>query len=136
MRLLLRYIVFTTLIALSLSGYSQFYNGSQVDFGKNRVQYNKDRLWFFYRFEKFNTYFYQGGDNLAYYTYRYANKQIQKMEEKLDYVLEEKAHFLIFQSLNELKESNIGLVSDEQYNVGGITHLVDNKIFIYFYYER
>ncbi|MCF8219060.1 MAG: hypothetical protein K9I29_05065 [Bacteroidales bacterium] len=132
MRVLLRYIVITTLIFLSLSAYSQFYNGSQVDFGKNRVQYNKDRLWFFYRFEKFNTYFYQGGDNLAYYTYRYANEQIQIMEEKLDYVLNEKAHFLIFQSLNDLKESNIGLISDEQYNVGGITHLVDNKIFIYF----
>ena len=132
MRLLLRYIVFTTLIFLSLSGYSQFYNGSQVEFGKNRVQYNKDRLWFFYRFEKFNTYFYQGGESLAHYTYRYASEQIQKMEEKLDYVLDEKAHYLIFQNLNDLKESNIGLISNKKYNVGGITHLVDNKIFVYF----
>lgn len=117
---------------LSVAAYSQFYNGSQLEFGKNRVQYNQDRVWFYYRFEEFNTYYYRGGKDLAIYTYRYANDQISRMEDELDYSLSDKAHFLIFQSLNDLKESNIGLISDEQYNVGGVTHLVGNKVFLYF----
>ena len=96
------------------------------------MQYNKDRLWFYYRFDKFNTFFFNGAANLAIYTYRYASDEITRMEDLLDYNLTSKAHFLIFQSLNDLKESNIGLISDEQYNVGGVTHLIGNKIFLYF----
>ncbi|MFO8087667.1 MAG: hypothetical protein R6T91_07680 [Bacteroidales bacterium] len=120
------------LSGMMLPAFGQFYNGSQLEFGKNRVQYQKDRLWFYYRFQEFNTYHYRGGKNLAIYTYRYANQQISKMQSLLDYQLNEKAHFVIFNSLNDLKESNIGLISDEQYNVGGVTHLVGNKVFLYF----
>lgn len=112
--------------------HGQFYNGSQVTFGKNRVQYQEDRLWHYYSFEQFNTYHYRGGRSLAVYASRYADEQITKMTGLLDHTLHSKVHFIIFNSLNDLKESNIGLISDEQYNVGGVTHLVGNKVFLYF----
>ncbi len=40
--------------------------------------------------------------------------------------------FIVFNNLTDLKQSNIGLMSDEQYNTGGITHIIGKKVFIYF----
>lgn len=110
---------------------AQFYNGSQMTFGKSRVQYD-DRFWSFMRFEKFDTYFYLNGKPLAIYTARYADRTLRSMERKLDYELGDKIQFVIFNKLGDLKQSNIGLISEEQYNVGGVTHIVGSKIFLYF----
>lgn len=113
------------------TSHAQFYNGSQLSFGKNRVQFT-DKFWTFYRFEKFDTYFYLGGKSLAIYTAKYANDNLTPIEKKLDYNIESKIQFVIYNKLGDLKESNIGLVSDEQYNIGGITHIVGSKVFLYY----
>jgi len=34
--------------------------------------------------------------------------------------------------LSDLKETNIGLLTNEEYNIGGETHIVDNKVFVFF----
>lgn len=111
---------------------AQFYNGSQMEFGKNRVQYMKDQFWSFYRFDRFDTYFYLGGKELAVYTAQYANKELPRIEKLLDYDLDEKIEFIIFNKLSDLKQSNIGLETDLQYNIGGVTYIVGSKVFIYF----
>lgn len=123
-------IVFFLMI-LSPGLFAQFYNGSQVSFGKNRVQYN-DYLWSFMRFDKFDTYFYLNGKPLAIYTAKYANKYIREMQSRFDFDLDDNIQFIIFNKLSDLKESNIGLISDEQYNIGGVTYLVGSKVFIYY----
>lgn len=110
---------------------AQFYNGSQLAFGKNRVQFS-DKFWTFYRFNKFDTYFYLGGKSLAVFTAKFANDNIKTIEKKLDYNLTNTIQFLVFNKLGDLKERNIGLVGDEQYNVGGVTHIVGSKVFIYY----
>ena len=110
---------------------AQFYNGSQLTFGKNRVQFT-DNFWSFYKFDKFDTYFYLGGKSLAVFTAKYAEDNIISIQKKLDYTLENKIQFILYNRLSDLKESNIGLLSDEQYNVGGITHIVGSKVFIYY----
>jgi Tol biopolymer transport system component len=69
---------------------------------------------------------------LAIYTAKYAESCISSIEKKLDYNIENKIQFIIFNRLSDLKQSNIGLVSDEQYNIGGITHIVGSKVFIYY----
>ena len=46
--------LFFFFIQLSISK-AQFYNGLQMDFGKNRIQYN-EFLWQSMKFEKFDTY--------------------------------------------------------------------------------
>jgi len=119
------------LLLMSFSATAQFYNGSQLTFGKNRVQYT-DNFWTFYRYDKFDTYFYLNGKSLAIYTAKYADLCISSIEKELDYNLENKIQFIIFNRLSDLKASNIGLVSDEQYNVGGITHIIGSKVFIYY----
>lgn len=110
---------------------AQFYNGSNQTFGKNRVQYN-EFLWTYYKFSDIDTYFYLNGKELAQYTARYAKQQIPLIEAKLGSLLDKKIQFIIFNNLTDLKQSNIGLISNEDYNVGGITHIIGSKIFIYF----
>lgn len=110
---------------------AQFYNGSQLTFGKNRVQY-KDFFWSHYRYPNFDIYFYKNGKPLAIYTARTTYKILREMEKNLEFYLESRVKFIVYNKLSELKQSNIGLISDEQYNTGGITHIVGSKINLYF----
>ena len=110
---------------------AQFYNGSQLTFGKNRVQY-REFLWTYYSFDDFDTYFYLNGKELAIYTARYAQEQIEEIGNKLESSLSEKIQILIFNNLSDLKQSNIGLINEQSYNTGGITYIIGRKIFIYF----
>lgn len=110
---------------------AQFYNGSNQTFGKSRVQYN-DFHWTYYKFSDIDTYFYLNGKELAQYTARYAKQQIPKIEAKLGSLLDKKIQFIIFNNLTDLKQSNIGLTTNQDYNVGGITHIIGSKVFLYF----
>lgn len=119
------------LLLFVTSARSQFYNGSQMSFGKNRIQY-KEFLWTYYKFDDFDIYFYLNGRELAVATAKYAKMQIPLMEKKLQTGLEQKIQFLVYNNLTDLKQSNIGLVGDERYNTGGITHIIGSKVFLYF----
>ncbi|MBM3435961.1 MAG: hypothetical protein FJY07_07090, partial [Bacteroidetes bacterium] len=110
---------------------AQFYNGSQMSFGKNRVQY-KEFFWTYYKYDDFDVYFYLGGKELALYTAKYLEEHLSDIEDKLDTGLDDKIQFIIFNNLTDLKQSNIGLISDEQYNTGGVTQIIGKKVFVYF----
>ena len=110
---------------------AQFYNGSTMTFGKSRIQFD-DRFWMFYRYKRFETFFYQGGKNLAIYTAQYAEKRLKEMEKEMDYSIDKNIQFVIFNKLSDLKQSNIGLSSDDSYNIGGVAHIVGNKVILYF----
>ncbi len=123
-------LAFFCLFFLDSNG--QFYNGMQMDFGKNRVQY-KEFLWQFYRQKKFDTYFYVGGKNLAEFATTIADKKINELESFFGYSLEKRIIFLIYNNLTDFRQSNIGLISgNDQYNIGGTTQIIDNKVFIYY----
>ncbi|MGE5382471.1 MAG: hypothetical protein ACM3PX_03495 [Omnitrophica WOR_2 bacterium] len=124
-------LLFVLLLIGSQSIKAQFYNGSQMPFGKSRVQYG-DFLWTYYLLPEYDIYFYLNGKDLANYTARFVKENYPKMEEVLDNRYSEKIQFLIFNSLTDLKQSNLGLLSDQQYNIGGITYIIGNKIFVYF----
>ena len=68
---------------------AQFYNGTHVGFGKNRVQYDYFE-WKYYRYTQYETYFYTGGKELALYTAKVARKHIQDQEEFFEYELKDK----------------------------------------------
>jgi hypothetical protein len=111
---------------------SQFYSGSQMNFGKNRIQYSDERTWNYFRFTNFDTYYYENGKSLAIYASSFAEKEIQRISKYLDFYLDDKVKFMVFNDLSDLKETNIGLLTDENYNIGGETYIIENKIFIYF----
>jgi len=116
---------------LSLSASAQFYNGSQLTFGKNRVQYT-DFLWTYFRFNNFDVYYYLNGKELAQHTADYAGKYIPEIEKKLETTLDRKTQFVVYNTYSDLKQSNIGLINKTQYNTGGITHIIGTKVFLYF----
>lgn len=111
----------------------QFYNGLQMSFGKNRVQYY-DYYWSFYRFENIDCYFKEEGRELAQFTANYAIKKLEEIEDYFDYNLEKRLIFIIFNKQAEYKQSNIGLVtfSEDDYNLGGYSRIIKNKVMLYY----
>jgi len=120
-------------LMLSSSGLSaQFYNGMQMNFGKNRVQYN-NRYWKYYRFERFDVYSYENGTDLSLYVADFVEKELALIERFFDYDIERRMIFLTYNKLSDFRQSNIGLVSEaEEYNIGGTTNIMQNKVFLYF----
>ncbi len=117
---------------MPMCGFAQFYNGHQMSFGKNRVQYN-DFYWQYYRFDKFDTYFYVGGSKLAEYVSEVANQQLTRIEYSLEEILQRRIIFIVYNKQSEYRQSNIGLVSGiDDYNMGGVVRIVDNKVFLYY----
>ncbi len=125
-------ILLGLVIFFPVDGHPQFYNGSQLTFGKSRVQYS-DFLWLNFRFEKFDTYYYLNGKELAMYAAEYADKHIKEIELDLQSNLEEKIQFIIFNTLSDLKQSNIGLFGDwDYYNTGGVTRIIGGRVLLFF----
>lgn len=116
---------------LHQTAFAQFYNGTQTTFGKNRVQHD-DFEWQFYRFGDFETYFYTGGKELAVHTAKYANTRIKEIEKFLDFYLDERIQFVVYNKQSHFRQSNIGLSTNQNYNIGGVTTIVGSKVFIYF----
>ncbi len=126
----------TGLVLLLIWGASsvsaQFYNGMQMTFGKNRVQYN-NRYWKYYRFERFDVYSYENGTDLSLYVADFVEKELELIERFFDYDIERRLIFLVYNKLSDFRQSNIGLISEnEQYNIGGTTQIIQNKVFLYF----
>ncbi|MCG8410862.1 MAG: hypothetical protein MI739_06225 [Bacteroidales bacterium] len=112
--------------------YAQFYNGHQMTFGKNRVQYN-NFYWSYFHFEKFDTYFNQDGKAIAEYTCEHASKEISAMEKRLNHKLKKRLTFLVYNKFSDFKQSNVGLVTgNEAHNIGGVTKIKNNKVSLYF----
>jgi hypothetical protein len=112
--------------------HAQFYNGMQMNFGKNRVQYN-NRYWKFYRFDRFDVYSYENGTDLSLYVADFVEKELDLIERFFDYEIENRLIFLTYNKMSDFRQSNIGLVSEnEEYNIGGTTQIIQNKVFLYF----
>ena len=110
---------------------AQYYNGSNLVFGQNRVQYNTF-YWQSYDYERIKTHFTKGGEELSIYTAKTAQKYLTSLERFLDYKMDKKIHFLIYNTQGKFRQSNIGLSNSITTNIGGSTKIFDEKIFIYF----
>lgn len=103
---------------------------STVEFGKNRIQYQKFK-WKYYQTENFNSYFSQDGLALGKYVAQIAEKELPGIEEFVEYGLQRRANIVIYNNFDDMQQSNIGLGIDWQ-NAGGVTKLVNNKMIVYF----
>jgi len=116
-----------------LKAEGQFYNGLQMSFGKNSVQYY-NYYWSYYRFDDFDCYFNEYGSDLAQFTANYAMKKLNEIEDYFDYTLEKRLIFIIYNKNNEYRQSNIGLVTfdENSYNTGGFSRIIKNKVMLYY----
>jgi hypothetical protein len=120
-------LIFFSAVFFSLKTNAQV---NTVEFGKNRVQYQKFS-WKFYQTENFNTYFSQDGLALGKYVAQVAEEELTGIEEFVEYGLQRRANIVVYNNFDEFQQSNIGLGIDWQ-NTGGVTKLVNNKIVLYF----
>src|SRR5580765_8586691 len=120
-------LIFFTAVLFAMKTNAQV---NSVEFGKNRVQYQKFN-WKFYQTENFNTYFSQDGLALGKYVAQVAEEELSSIEEFVEYGLQRRANIVVYNNFDEFQQSNIGLGIDWQ-NTGGVTKLVNNKIILFF----
>ncbi|MGZ8538917.1 MAG: hypothetical protein ACXWV9_11670, partial [Flavisolibacter sp.] len=121
-------ITCVTLLAILINKSNAQVNA--VEFGKNRVQHQKFQ-WKYYQTDNFNTYFSQDGLEIGKYVAQIAEKELPQLEEFIEYGMQRRANIAVYNSFDEMQQSNIGLGIDWQ-NTGGVTKLVNNKMLLYF----
>ncbi len=111
---------------------AQFYSGHQMSFGKNRVQYYQFN-WQSIRFDDYDIYYNDSGEELAKYTKIYLDTYIPEIESIFGYTLNNRFIVVLYNNLSDFRQSNIGLVTGNvQSNLGGVTQISGNKVFLYF----
>jgi len=111
---------------------SIFGQTSQVEFGKNRVQFHEDfKEWAMYESENFVTYWYGEGRAIGQSVVQMAETDFMDIQRILEHRMNDKIDIIVYKDLTDIKQSNIG--SEEVFfNTGGKTKIVGNKIFVYF----
>ncbi len=99
-------------------------------FGQNRVQY-KDFTFSYYQSDNFITHYYLGGQDIAKYVIKAAEDNADDISKVLDYRYKRKIDIIIYNTITELNQTNIGIYQPEQ-NAGGTTKIPEGKMFIYF----
>ncbi|MEO6836966.1 MAG: hypothetical protein ABI261_03235 [Ginsengibacter sp.] len=122
-------IILSALFLFVLIGFASA-QVSSVEFGKSRLQFKKFK-WQYYQTRNFNSYFNQDGQELAKYIAQVAEEELPGIEKFVDFSLQRRANIIIYNSFDDMKQSNIGLGMDWQ-NAGGVTKLVNNKMIVYF----
>ena len=103
---------------------------SSVEFGKNRLQFKKFK-WQYYQTTNFNAYFNQNGQEIAKYIAQVAEEELPLVEKFVEYSLQRRANIVVYNTFNDMQQSNIGLGTDWQ-SPGGVTKLVNNKMIVYY----
>ncbi|MBC6606789.1 PD40 domain-containing protein [Hymenobacter sp. BT188] len=104
---------------------------AQEQFGRVRIQY-KDFDWQLFSTQNFNIYYYASGETTARRAAEYAEKELQRVSSLIGYYPYSKTTLMLYNSVGDLRQSNIGLYSDK-YQTGGETSLLRmNKVQIAF----
>ena len=111
--------------------FGQFYNGSQLTFGKSRVQY-QDFLWHYYRHSHFDVYYYPNSRAIADYVYMVTPEIIKELEKYFNFTSDKKLQFIVYRTHSDFKESNFNYDNDDFYNQAGITNIYGSKVYLFF----
>ncbi|MGB1216337.1 MAG: hypothetical protein ACPG5P_00590, partial [Saprospiraceae bacterium] len=103
---------------------------SQVQFGKNRVQFH-DFDWFEYDTDNFRVYWAGDARNVGHAAIQMAEWDYREIQDILEHKVNGRISIIVYQDLTDLKQSNIGL-EETFVNTGGQTKIVENKVFVYF----
>ncbi len=118
-------------LCLFLTSHAQFYNGSQLTFGKNRVQHQQFN-WQYLRAEQYDVYYYPTGRALAQYVFYKTPEIVAEIEQMLNYTSKKKLQIIVYNTQSDFRESNFAYDYEDFYNQGGVTNIYGTKIYIYF----
>ena len=127
----LRIIYFVLFLSFGLQIFGQ---NTQVEFGKNRVQY-KNLSWQYLKGESFNTYFYLGGQELGKFVFENGPDILKEVEDFFQYQANEKIEVLVFTDLNDIYQTNVGYTTglpSAEYVSPNTSKIVQGKLFVYF----
>src|SRR4051812_26138230 len=113
-------------LLLLFSAESAFAQVSEEEFGHNRIQY-KSFKWQYYSTPNFEVYFYGGGKEQALRTAEFAEKELKRITSLIGYYPYSKITLLLYNSVSDMRQSNIGL-NDDRYQTGGEALFLKNKI--------
>src|SRR3954468_18945610 len=94
----------TCAILLALLSGHGFAQVNTVEFGKNRVQYQKFK-WKYYQTENFNTYFSQDGLGLGKYVAQVAELELPSIEEFVEYGSQRRINIVVYNNYDEMQQS-------------------------------
>lgn len=103
-----QYILLLCLWVGTLLGVNAQNYPSLEQFGKNRIQY-RNFNWKIIRTANFEIYFYQDGNTLANLTAQYAESEFDRITELLGYTPYNRIKIFLYNSPQELAQSNIGI---------------------------
>ena len=126
---LFKYALLLALISFYTLSFGQ---GTQVEFGKNRVQYHDDFTeWNQYESYNFITYWYGKGRYIGQTVVQMAELDFEEIQSMLEHRMNDKIEIVVYTDITDMKQTNIG--SEEAFvNTGGQTKIVGNKMFVYF----
>lgn len=93
-----------------------------TEFGQNRIQY-QTLEWDYISTNAFDVYYSRGGKEYAQEAVDYLEKEYPELTDKIGYAPYTKPKILIYNSIHELQQSNIGIGGDV-YTIGGKTNFV------------
>ncbi|TGD83353.1 PD40 domain-containing protein [Hymenobacter wooponensis] len=108
-------------LGLLLPGSAALAQTAQEPFGRVRIQY-KEFNWLQLSTQNFTIYYYAGGEGNARHAAEYAEKELQRITGLIGYYPYSKTTIMLYNSVGDLRQSNIGLDSDK-YQTGGETSL-------------
>ncbi|MDJ1480553.1 hypothetical protein QNI16_08660 [Cytophagaceae bacterium YF14B1] len=107
--------------------FSDAYSQTALDvFGKNRIQY-KNFNWKVITTTNFEVYYYQEGNEQAYFAARHVESDFDRIADLLGYTPYSKTKIFIYNSITDLQQSNVGLNNDITL-VGGQTNFVKSRV--------
>jgi hypothetical protein len=106
---ILSYLIIGFLILASSQAFAQF-DGER--FGKNRVQH-KNIEWYHFTSNNFEVFYYDGGMNNARMAIDYLESEFDRLTQMIGYVAYTKPKIFIYNSKEEIRQSNLNLNKDE-----------------------
>ncbi|MFY0608155.1 MAG: translocation protein TolB [Cyclobacteriaceae bacterium] len=107
----------------SVCALAQYYH---TPFGHNRIQY--DRFdWYYYSSNNFDIYYYPGGHEYAQQAISFLEDEFLELTDVLGYAPYTKTKIFIYNSVQDLQQSNMGIGGDV-YTIGGKTDFVKLQV--------
>jgi len=126
----MRFTIVTFLLFIGIGLQSLSAQGIYAEFGQNRIQY-KQFEWNKIATENIEILFYGDEDLLAANAIKLAKNELEKLESYLAYKYGGTMQILVFNNLNDYRQSNIGY-TNPQFNSGGYLLIPNDVNTIYF----
>ena len=131
MKVFAKIVVIILLIFPPFCLQAQFYNGSNLSFGKSRIQH-ETRVWSYYRTTYADIYYYHQSKELAQFAAEKIPEILSEMEKRLGISPEQKIQVIVYTRQSDFMQSNIGQENEDFYNTGGVASIYGDKVFLYF----